>query len=198
MKDFEKEIASLLTEQAPLITQRDNLTAQIVNIGKEIEKLREELELAQIRQPMKPEEEIEYFLFEDGLVSGERYKAREKFWNDKGLWHSGYYPETSQIRLEVMLYKGVNDNLEKVFTTLEKVLPYIKVHNGVKQLGVFEHSLSENGSYAIEITDESFDLVVHRYGRKSAVKSFDNLLSLLQYVQKHHYYESSEDEDWHE
>lgn len=198
MKDFEKEIASLLAKQAPLIAQRDNLTTQIVNIGKEIEKLREELELVQMKQPMTPEEEIEYFLFEDGCVSGERYKAREKFWNDKGLWHSGYFPEISQIHLEVMLYKGVNDNLENVFTTLEKVLPYVKTQNGVKRLGVFEHSLSENGSYTIEITDESFDLVVHRYGRKSAVKSFDSLLSMLQYVQKHHYYESSEDEDWHE
>ena len=198
MKDFEKEIASLLAKQEPLIAQRDKLTARIVNISKEIEKLREELELAQMQQPMTPEEEIEYFLFEDGRVSGERYKAREKFWDDKGLWHSGYFPEISQIHLEIMLYKGVNDNLERVFTALQEVLPYIKTQNGVKRLGIFEHSLSENGSYDIEITDKSFGLVVHRYGRKSAVKSFDNLLSLLQYVQKHHYYESSEDEDGHE
>lgn len=195
MKDFEKEIANLVAKQKPLITERDKLSVSIVKISKKIEKLREEQELAQMQQPMTPEEEIEYFLFEDGYVSGERYKAREKFWNDKGLWHSGYFPEISQIHLEVMLYKGVNDNLEKVFTALEEALPYIKVHNGVKRLGVFEHSLSEYGSYAIEITDESFDLVVHRYGRKSNVKSFDNLLSLLQYVQLHHYYESFEDEE---
>lgn len=193
MKDFEKEIAALLAKREPLITERDKLTATIGKISKKIEKLREEQELVEMKQPMKPEDEIEYFLFEDGRVSGERYKAREKFWNDKGLWHSGYFPEMSQIHLEIMLYKGVNDNLEKVFTTLEKVLPYIKTQNGVKRLGVFEHSLSENGSYTIEITDETFDLVVHRYGRKSLVKSFDNLLSLLQYVQQHHYYESSED-----
>lgn len=196
MKDFEKEIADLVAKQKPLITERDKLSVSIVKISKKIEKLREEQELAQMEQPMKPEDEIEYFLFEDGWVSGARYKAREKFWNDKGLWHSGYFPEISQIHLEVMLYKGVNDNLEKVFTALEEALPYMKVHNGVKRLGVFEHSLSENGSYAIEITDESFDLVVCRYGRKSTVKSFDNLLPLLQYVQKHHYYESSEDEEW--
>ena len=195
MKDFDKEIAELEAKREPLVVERDKLTAKIVKISKKIEKLREEQELVEMKQPMAPEEEIEFFLFEDGCVSGERYKAREKFWNDMGLWHSGYYPETSQIRLEVMLYKGVNDNLEKVFTTLEKVLPYIKTQNGMKRLGVFEHSLSENGSYAVEITDQSFDLVVHRYGRKSAVKSFDNLLALLQYVQKHHYYESSEDEE---
>lgn len=195
MKDFDKEIAKLVAKQKPLITERDKLSVSIVKISKKIEKLREEQELAQMQQPMKPEDEIKYFLFEDGWVSGERYKARGKFWREKGLWHSGYFPEISQIHLEVMLYKGVNDNLQKVFTALEEVLPYLKVHNGVKRLGVFEHSLSEYGSYAIEIADESFDLVVHRYGRKSAVKSFDNLLSLLQYVQKHHYYESSEDEE---
>lgn len=195
MKDFDKEVAEFEAKRGHLVIERDKLTAKIVKISKKIEKLREEQELAQMQQPMTPEEEIEYFLFEDGYVSGERYKAREKFWNEKGLWHSGYFPEISQIHLEVMLYKGVNDNLEKVFTTLEKILPFIGMQDGVKRLGVFEHSLSENGSYAIEITDESFDLVVHRYGRKSAVKSFDNLLSLLQYVQKHHYYESPEDEE---
>lgn len=195
MKDFDKEMAELIAKKEPLLGQHDKINTKIMKLGKAIEKLREEKENEQMNSPMAPTEEIEYFLFEDGCVSGERYKSREKFWNDKGLWHSGYFHETSQINLEVMLYKGAHDNLERTLCALEQALPYIKDHKGVKRLGVFEHTLSECGSYGIEVTETSLDLIVHRYGRKSTEKSFDNLRSLLQYIQEHHYYESSEDGD---
>ena len=155
---------------------------------------KEQKEKEQMKQPMNPTEEMEYFLFEDGCVSSERYKAREKYWHDKGLWHSGYFHEIEQINLEMMLYKGKKDNLELTISVLEQVIPLLKVHKGVKHLDVSEHTCSEYGSYGVEITDTSFDLIVRRWSRKSTVKSFDNLRDLVEYVQQHHYYQDSEED----
>ncbi|MOA34700.1 hypothetical protein D3C78_1560910 [compost metagenome] len=98
-----------------------------------------------------------------------------------------------------MLYKGEKDNLEQTISTLEEVIPMLKVHNSVKRLDIFEHTCSENGSWSVEITDTTYDLILHYYHRKSVNKSFDSLRGLVEYVQQYHYYESSvdnEDEDY--
>ena len=166
-----------------------------MSINDKIKKTRQEQESCQMASEMTKEEKIDYFLFEDGWVDGERYDARQKFWNSVGLHQSGYFPETEQIQLELMLYKGVGDNFEQTVAVLQEVLPFVKPLKGVKHLKIFEHTLSEYGSYGVEISEDSFDVVVWTYGRKRTVKSFDNLRSMVQYVQQHHYYESSVDED---
>ncbi len=194
MIDFDIKIAALEEKRKPLFIERDALNEKLSKLHKQIEKLREQKEKEQMNQPMNPVEEMEYFLFEDGRVSGERYNAREKYWHDKGLWSSGYFPEIEQINLKMMLYKGKNDNLEQTISVLEQVIPLLKVHQGVKPLGVFESTCSEHGRYSVEITDTTFDLVVWRWSRKSTVQSFDNLRSIVEYVQEHHYYQDSEED----
>lgn len=194
MIDFDSKIAELEEKRKPLFVERDALNEKLIKLHKQIEKLREQKEKEQMKQPMNPAEEMEYFLFEDDRVSGERYKALEKYWQDKGLWHSGYFPEIEQINLKIMMYKGKNDNLEQTISVLEQVIPLLKVHKGVKHLGVFESTCSEHGSYSVEITDTTFDLVVWRWSRKSTVQSFDNLRSLVEYVREHHYYQDSEED----
>lgn len=195
MTDFDSKIAALEEKREPLYAERDALNDKIIKLSKQIEKLRGQKEQEQMKQPMTPAQEMEYFLFEDGSVSGERYKAREKYWRDKGLWNSGYHPDIQQVNLQMMLYKGVQDNLEQTIRTIEEVLPLLKVHNGVKRLDIFEHTCSENGCWSVEITDTSYDLILHYYHRKSVNKSFDSLRALVEYVQEYHYYESSVDSD---
>ena len=195
MNDFDSKIAALEEKRDPLYAERDALTKQIVKLSKQIEKLRGQKEKEQMKQPMTHLQQMEYFLFEDGSVSGERYKAREKYWRDKGLWNSGYFPETQQINLQMMLYKGKKDNLEQTIISLENVLPLIKIHNGVKRLDIFENTCSEHGSWSVEITDNSYDLIVHRWHRKSTEKTFTTLRDLVKYVQEFHYYESSLDNE---
>lgn len=195
MTDFDSKIAALEEKRKPMYAERDALNDKIVKFTKQIEKLREQKEKEQMSKPMTPVQKMEYFLFEDGSVSGERYKAREKYWRDKGLWNSGYHSEIQQVNLQMMLYKGEQDNLEKTISTLEEVIPLLKVYNGVKRLDIFEHTCSENGSWSVEITDTSYDLILHYYHRKSVNKSFDSLRALVQYVQQFHYYESSVDNE---
>lgn len=169
MTDFDSKIAALKEKREPLYDERDALTDKIVKLSKQIEKLREQKEQEQMKQPMTPVQEMEYFLFEDGSVSGERYKAREKYWRDKGLWNSGYHPDIQQVNLQMMLYKGEQDNLEQTISTIEEVLPLLKAHNGVKRLDIFEHTCSKNGSWSVDISrhDPILVQVVEQLGDKA-------------------------------
>ena len=193
MKDFDKEIENIAEQLTPLYEQQEALNKKITALQKKRKKLREEKERAQLQTPMTKEQEIEYFLFEDGLVNGERYKARQKYWNDKGWWQSGYFHEIQQVNLRLMLYKGDTANLEKTIKNVEEVLPFLKPLGGKKRLDVFEHTLSENGSWTVEIDDESFDLVLHRYHRRSVEKQFKTLRELIVYIQENHYYSDGEE-----
>ena len=195
MTDLDSKMVELVGKRKKLCKDRDSLNTKITKLSKEIESCREIIEKSQMEVPMTPEQELEYFLFEDGNVSGERYKAREIYWRGKAVRNSGYYRATQQVSLQLMMYKGENDNLEQTIEVLDRVLPMLKSHEGVKRLSVFEHTLSEDGSYVVEITEDTFNLVVHRWGRKSVVKTVDTLRELVQYIQQHHYYESSLDNE---
>jgi len=193
MKDFDKEIENIVEQLKPLYEQQEVLNKKITVLQKKRKELREDKEKAQLQAPMTKEQEIEYFLFEDGFVEGERYKARQKYWNDKGWWQSRYFHEIQQVNLSLMLYKGDTDNLEKTIKNVEEVLPFLKPLGGKKRLDIFEHTLSENGSWTVEIDDESFDLVLHRYHRRSVEKQFKTLRELIEYIQENHYYSDGEE-----
>ncbi len=141
--------------------------------------------------------DIEYYLFEDGFVSGERYSEREQFWTNKGLWCSGYTPYIEQVYLKLMLYKEDKDNLEQTINSIEEIIPFLKPQkDGMKHLGIFEHTLSEFGIWSVKFDEEEFQLNLCCYGRESIEKRFDNLRSLVEYVQQHHYYEISKEREY--
>jgi len=194
MKDFDKEITKVKEQLSALYEKRKPIDEQITKLQKKAKKLREDKEKYELTLPRDREEEIKYFLFEDGYVNGERYKAREKYWRDKGLWHSGYFHEIEQINLRMMLYKGDSESLENTIKAVEEVIPFLKPLKGKKRLDIFEHTLSENGSWSVEIDEDSIDLVLHRYHRKTVEKSFKTVREMVEYVQAHHYYSDGGDE----
>jgi len=68
-------------------------------------------------------------------------------------------------------------------------------YEGNKIFKIFEHTLSENGSYCFLILPDESCQVVLRYSsyRVEILESFDNILDGLKYVQKYLYYENGEE-----
>lgn len=139
---------------------------------------------------MTSKEEIEYYLFEDGTVSGSRYAEREKYWEDMGLIRCGYFPDRNQVHLKLKLTKGCERSFQKTVETLGMILPHMKKgYDGNKKLRVFEYTLSEYGTYEIEVNNLGFFLNKWVYGTKRHLKTFENLVDMVGYVQEHHYYD---------
>lgn len=153
---------------------------------------------AKLEEDMTLAKKVEWLLFEDGSSSDmKRYNECRNFFQEMGLLVGGYYPFSEQRAIEIMLYKGVQDNLDKTFEAISLVLPFIKPINdkGERRFKLFEHTLSEWGIYDLRFDKVgTWTLNKTTYGRKNVEETFENLYDALKYCQKHHYYESSEEE----
>lgn len=199
MKSIEEKIKEKEARRQEIFKIKEPLDNELLKLYDEIQKLKKEQSEIKLKEDMTLGEKIEWLLFEDGYSSDtKRYKECQKFFNELGLRCSGYYPYSEQKALEVMLYKGVQDNLDKTFKALNLVIPFIKPINdrGERRLKLFEHTLSEWGIYDLKQSKEGvWTLNKTTYGRERVEKTFENLYDALKYCQQHHYYESSEYED---
>lgn len=199
MKSLEEKIKEKETRRQEIFKMKEPLDKELDKLYNQIQKLKEKQTVAKLEQGMTLGEKIEWLLFEDGHSSdSKRYEECQKFFRELGLWTGGYYPFSEQKSLEIMLYKGVQDNLDKTFDAINVVLPFIKPMNnkGDRRFKLFEHTLSEWGIYDLKVDKEGvWTLNKTTYGREKVEKTFESLYAALKYCQKYHYYESSEDED---
>lgn len=198
MKSIEEQIKQKEARRQEIFKIKEPLEKELSELYIQIQKLKEKQTEAKLEEDMTLAEKVEWLLFEDGYNSDrKRYEECQKFFLELGLWVSGYYPYSEQKALEIMLYKGVQDNLDKTFESVNTVLPFIKPINdrGERRFKLFEHTLSECGICDLKVDKEGvWTLNKTTYGREKVEKTFENLYDALKYCQQHHYYESS-DED---
>lgn len=86
--------------------------------------------------------------------------------------------------------------LEKIVAETKWLLPHLKAgSDGFVYFDVFEHTLSEDDSYAVSVHKETgrWNLVRWRFGSLKVLCTFDELPALLEYIQEHHYYREQND-----
>lgn len=198
MKSIEEQIKQKEARRQEIFKIKEPLDEELVKLYNQIQKLKEKQTEAKLEEDMTLAEKVEWLLFEDGRSSDmKRYNECRNFFQEMGLLVGGYYPFSEQRAIEIMLYKGVQDNLDKTFEAISLVLPFIKPINdeGERRFKLFEHTLSEWGIYDLRFDKVgTWTLNKTTYGRKNVEKTFENLYDALKYCQKHHYYESSEEE----
>lgn len=196
---LEKQIAEKEARCKEIWDIKKPLDAELTKLRNQIEKIQDKITEAKLKKNMTLGEKIEWLLHEDGYSSDmKRYYEAQKFIEEMGLRIGGYYPYSEQKAVEIVLYKGDQDNLEKTFESLSVLLPFIKPIDeaGNRRFKLFEHTLSENGIYDLLVdVHGAWTLNKTTYGRESVLKTFDNLRDALKYCQEHHYYQSSEDGD---
>lgn len=157
-------------------------------INREIKKINDrltEIRHAEEEQEMDnfPDEEsaIKYFLFEDGLVDGERYTRRQAFWRSKGLMNAGYYSFTNQVQLHVIIKE--DDDVKERAETIRQIIPFMKpVDNHCVVFGVLSSDFSE------------VELHIHTYGEcwiehDSTWKHAESLEDAIALIQRYYPYE---------
>ncbi|MND92769.1 hypothetical protein D3C80_849400 [compost metagenome] len=189
MEDFKKLLDEAIASRAALYETIAPLNAQVRDLSVEIARLNDEQAKALDLSSMTRQEQIEYFLFEDGAVTGERYKRRQAFWRTFGVTENGYVPEINQVMLKITMYKGCPKNFDDTLRAVKEVLPFIAEVNGLKVIRIFEHSLSEDGRF--ELATDGTEFMVNRtYGRRTtSVKRSTDLFDVLSYIQDNHWYE---------
>ena len=190
MKDFKKLIDDAIRARTAIYQEIAPLNLRIKGLTEMITQLKEEESVALDVNAMSREDQIKYFLFEDGQVSGTRYNRRREFWATSSLSTNGYVPEIEQIQLRIVMYRDEPDTLERTIHELDEMLPHIKDLNGLKIVSIFENSLSENGRYDM-VYDGADYLIRNTYGRhtKIVMKS-TNLADVVKYIQDNLWYDT--------
>jgi hypothetical protein len=124
-------------------------------------------------------------------LRGDWYRKVDNwFFSLAGIRHGGYNTETGQAYVSVCLDKG--KPLDAQLGILQFVPEVKPMKDGKKHLGIFESTLSEHGVWSLAVSpDDSVELELTRYGRKSIEGTFKSVMEALEYVHKHRYYEDS-------
>jgi len=201
----EKRLEKLQAKREELLAQLKPLEKEITRNYTLINNLRIEIDREKIEEG---EYDWGWLLHEDGInVSNERYNLCNDKLTELGFRASGYYTDTLQRDVKISLNK--NESINKSLNGLLEILPFIKWRDNnsvvnkaigrkgnlrTKRVGIFEHTLSEDGVYYL-VFPEGFDcvyLMIDRYHVTSMVRRFTTLMDALHYISERHYYEIAE------
>jgi hypothetical protein len=204
------KIEELTKEREAVFDQMEPLKEKVSFLYNEIKALQNKLsciEREEIESPeMTDDQRIAFYLENDGDTKGmEHFKAKEKFWQDQGLWPSGYYPSIQQQGLKVMLYTDKRTN-QQTIDIINKVLPHMKTIEGIddtrpniKVFGIFEYTLSEYGSYSLffDTDREEWIVSIISWHRRRDVYVTKSLEDVINYISINHSYDGNDyDEDY--
>ena len=190
---LEQQLATLQSERQSIQDLAEGLREKSLALFDQIQSIKDQIAEQKIRQSIKPD--WEFLLKNDnGTVAYEELKQQlAKFGMDTG----SYNPETDQMVVQISLKSNDVDGLKLVHDGLNEVIPHIIPKFGYKFIDIFEHTLSEHGSYCFRIYEEEhnqFKLMVTRWHRESVVYESDNLMDVLAYIQKHHHRDSPKED----
>ena len=191
-KTIDEELAELEAKRAVICAQISKLTEQSAALYDQCQKLREEIaerEIAKSDRPNWP-----FLLKEQNSMV--MYRALDKALHEFGMSSSGYRSATMQRAIQISLYKYHPESaakLQKTLEGLEKVLPYIEPIEGWRIIAILESTLSEHGVFDLYVGEKACELRKTVYGRERTVFKANSLLEALEYIQKHHPYDSKDE-----
>ena len=114
--------------------------------------------------------------------------------NKYDLYVSGYLPATMQRNFSVMV-KPCGKNIAKIKRGLKTLAPLLKPitnKHGLKDhffISIFEHTLSEHGTYHMLVAkDLSEAVVIKSYYHQESVEFKGTLDATLKHIAEHHWY----------
>ncbi len=188
-----EDIKAIDDRRRVLFEQKEPIDNELKTLYRQREKLADELATAQLSGNLSDDELLLYHLEHvDGV---KRYDAAMTYWRDMGFACSGYYPDTQQRGLQIMMTRDKPESLQKTLAGLKRIIPVLKpLKDNNKVISIFEHTCSEYGCYSLIITpEEKYQIGLMRHHRASTETTFDDLEAALTYIQRVHYYDTIDD-----
>lgn len=115
------------------------------------------------------------------------------------MYHSGYWVATGETIISVMVNRNDSENIRKnvegvkFFSKLLTPQKIEKAPSGTPKMimfGIFEHSLSQSGSFRLEVAPDLslLQLSITSYGRYNLRRKFSSVEEAITYISKHHWY----------
>jgi len=191
--NLQKEMKKLVERRKELFKLLEPIQSELSSNYKKIEKIKNEI--GKLKIDKNP---TDWNLLLDENSGYTVYNKYSEIVQQKGLYYGGYFPETGQRCIKVMLTKNSIESFNKTILALKEILEFIKplheTYPGFKFIDIFEYTLSENGSYYMLFNEEEkiYKLMLDRYHVTHELKVFDSLEKIIKYVQENHWYKESE------
>lgn len=198
---FEKEIAQLESDIAYKRNDIELLNAKIAplecqrtRLYNEIKELTNQMDSLKIQKQTRPNGKLDwnYILFEDGRVTGERFKYRDEQLQKLGLSHFYYFPETQQVQIQFGLVNGDRKTIKTAKKGLEIVLPFIKPlkeDKGWKRISIVEHTSDSYRTYLLMVSGKRARVVELHSNKKQILAKYSSLENALRCIYNNHYRE---------
>ena len=203
IEEINAEILEIETFRNELFKKQKKVNDQLRFFYDKIAKLNEKKDKIILNSDKK--DDLEWLMEFREPESKVKREQREKILKEYGLTGSGYNPQTNQHAIKLTINENDSDEkLENIEKGLLKILPIIKpfshdfkepgmFKNPLKMIGIFEHTLSQNGIYNLVVDPNNNNhcaVICHSWSRISSKKEFNSLMDALKHIRKYHYYES--------
>ena len=185
----------------PLREEINKLKEVFIQEYEKLDNLKEDLSRFLIKdiETQSIEKQIKFAL--DEVDTMPRLKHAQKVFEKLGFYVSGYFPETNQRDVKIMLTKGDKKSYDKTLKGLEKIIPFIKSREinargfaskltGI-EIDIFDHDLSEHYSVCLFIDSarvkDRFIIMKNNYPSHT----FSTLEDVLKYIQDNYWYDES-------
>lgn len=133
--------------------------------------------------------DIKYLINTDEYSDSFKQRELERLLNGTAIGIAGIYFKNHQFAFQIMLNKNAPMNvLKKTTTIMYTIMRYMKKENTSKIFGIFEHTLSEDGVYKLEIIEKSYVITRTRYQHREIISKHETLLSALKRIACEFYY----------
>lgn len=180
IKDLDKEIKAVKAERQQLWKKINPLQAKNKKLYKRIEDLTKAKDQISIKQQST---DWKWLLASEEDDSSVKYEFRQEKLAEFNLSTFGLCKDTGQSILMFGLEK--TEDIGKVLTGLNLLLPFIKLRNGAKYIEIMEETCSRFGTYYLAIYSDKIVLALRNYAQRE-IATFTNLEEALTYVQRNH------------
>lgn len=190
-KNKQKRLAAIARVLERLFAEKERIDSNIIRLRKEEERIREASWAERTDVPIAE-------LLDNGFNQTATQRKLLAAWlKPYYLRTSGYYPDTNQSAVQIMLYRNDDETvLAKMAEGIEFLLPAVKPikeigsDEGIKLFDIFEHTLSESGSWtlAYDVKDQIWHIRRNRFDQSM----FAKLIDALRNIRDRHYYEKGD------
>jgi hypothetical protein len=199
IETWKKEIVSIDKKREELFKIKEPIDKQLSSLYEKKEKLQNQIDTSRINR--KGKIDWEWILHCDHSQSTAHYRAAKDAMAKLGLMNSGFYENTNQISISIVINKNEYKKIPKIMKSIDILLPFLKpVVDGFICFGIFEHTLSKHGIFQLKINKKLKGYIsCTRYGHEEVTIGSKTDLSpledLLKYCAKELWYEDETGED---
>lgn len=190
---METRIAELIAERTVIFARRSPLDSRVLQIHEELQPLRERRDHLRIQAGEFDWRTAVKDLASDDRSSRVMHRHAEEKIRQFDMHLSGHWSDT--LEADVCMKVEQTDESElanlaglRFFTHL--LTPH---ENGRVWFSLFEHTLSANGGYRLEVTPASGESILFRRGWEQM--RFASLEAAVKYIRAHHWYGDLSDSD---